>query len=70
MCRGRRKAMKVYVLVEYLTPFESDLDATEQVSVLGVYKTRASAEAAWEEWKRGFDSPHEDHEIVERSLKE
>lgn len=62
--------MEVFVLIEYLTPFDKNLDATEQVSVLGVYKTRDAAEVAWREWKDGFDTPHEDYEIMKRTLKE
>ena len=62
--------MKVYVLVEYLSPFDPDSPASEQVAVWGVFSSLQVAEAAWKKSRELTESAREDYEIVECTLDE
>lgn len=60
------KEEKVFVLIEYHTPFDNRAPYGEQVSIM-VYRTWDAAKAAWDEWNSMRDSPRgeDDYDIIE-----
>lgn len=60
--------MKVFVLIEYLTPFRKSSPASEQVIMHGVFATHEAAEQEWVQTNADRDSPRDDYEIIESDL--